>query len=246
MKIHAMVVTKNEAGRYLEQMLRWTQTFTDGIYVYDDQSNDSTRDVAVANGIAVGERPDSVPSFLEDEGMFREAAWSWMESAAKPRDGDWVFVLDADEFFVAAAGERLALEEEIRGVTEKGGDGIFFDIPEIFAVAEGNLYQRVDGYWGTITGHRLIRYRPYSYFSKKGFASPAVPDAYIVGEYTRYAQSWWKSGCHVLHLGYAHPDDVKAKFDRYKAMPGHNPRHVNSIPMAGRLEIWEGRVPEWL
>ncbi len=244
-KIHAMVVTKNEAGRYLEQMLRWTKTFTDGIYVYDDQSTDSTADVALACGAEVGVRPDATPSFLEDEGSFREAAWRWMEGVAAPTEGDWVFVLDADEFFVSDRGERYSILEDVGSLVDVG-DGLYFDIPEIFAVAEGSLYQRVDGYWGTITGHRLIKYRPDSFFPKKGFAVPPVPDSYLVDGHEYQANSWWKSSSHILHLGYAHPDDVKAKFERYRALPGHNPKHVNSIPQPGRLEIWEGRVPEWL
>lgn len=230
-KIVAMMVVKNEADRYLSECLRWTKTFVDDIYIYDDQSTDDTIGVATLCGVWNTVRPKGVPSFLEHEGKFRQAAWDWMCEKADIQRGDWVFALDADEFYVDARGERDGLELDIAASTED--DAIHFEIPEIFAESPDALFQRVDGWWGSIQGTRLVRWNPNERFQERKLGCGSVP---------RPHRGIMSHG-YILHFGYLRQKDRLEKHQRYTAHLGHGNDHVKSILYPPTLEVWEGPLP---
>lgn len=234
MRIIAMVVAKNEAHRYLRPFLHWTATFTDAIYLYDDQSDDGTVAIAMSAGAFVGVRSDEVPSFVEHEGKFRQAAWEWMERVALPREGDWVICLDADEFLVAEGSEREALEDAAASLNALGATALNMEIPEIFAEVTSGLYRRVDGFWGTITGVRYVAWREGGQFADKALGCGSVPT---------YAHVANGPGPWILHVGYLDPEDRQEKYDRYMALPGHASTHVQSILLPGTIELWTGPLP---
>lgn len=64
-RILGMIVTKNEADRYLDCNLAWHSKLLDGIVVYDDQSDDATAEVAEFHRCRYVRRDDGVPTFLE-------------------------------------------------------------------------------------------------------------------------------------------------------------------------------------
>jgi glycosyltransferase involved in cell wall biosynthesis len=232
MRVILMMVTKDEASRYLSAMLEWNEQFVDEVVVYDDCSQDDTPLIVEQRGHNVITRGSGVPTFIANEGMFRQAAWTWMESVAKPENADWILTLDADEFLVLNSGDLMA---EIALAEEHAADAVACRIPEIFAASGDTLYRRVDGWWDQITGTRLVRWDPTKRFAHKAMASGSVPEP-IGDTYMSYNMN-------ILHTGYLDQGDAKTKYDRYRSLPGHNMAHVKSILAPGRLEAWEGPVP---
>lgn len=235
MRVITLMVARNEADRYLEPCLAWAETFSSDIVVYDDQSTDGTFQVCLDRGARTAVRPDGVPSFMEHEGRFREAAWRWMEKIAEPGDGDWVFCLDADEFYVDARGEAEGIEEDIQEALALSATAIEHWVPEIFAEAENLLYRRVDGFWGEIYNPRLVKWRPGMSYADKRMASGSLP----AGSGRPYRSLLGA----ILHVGYLDPADRRAKYDRYSGLPGHSSAHVESIIRPETLERWEGPLP---
>lgn len=229
-----MLVTKNEASRYLSAVLEWNRQYVNQICVYDDRSDDATRDVARSFDCDLRRRDLSDPSFMEDESMFRENAWRWMERAVKPEEGDWILALDADEFLVHPRGVE-GVHDAIEWANELGFDGLVCNIPEIVDAYGDTLYRRVDGFWDTIRDLRLVKWKPQGYFLDRKMACGSVP--------TNITSPAMSSEMHILHVGHLDPKDRQAKYDRYKDLPGHNPTHVASILQPGRVEKWEGVIP---
>lgn len=73
--IYSYMVTRNESSRYLDACLSWNLPHIDGLAVYDDHSTDDTVELARQHGAKATIRSDDVPSFMEHEGQFRQAAW---------------------------------------------------------------------------------------------------------------------------------------------------------------------------
>src|SRR5688572_10892280 len=97
-RLYGLVVTRNEAGRYLNACLEHMIPFFDAVFVFDDRSIDATVRIAESLGCEVAVRSEVQQSFLEHEGRFRQSAWLTMMNRLRPNIGDWVFSFDADEF----------------------------------------------------------------------------------------------------------------------------------------------------
>lgn len=219
MRIYSYLVTKNEAGRYLKRALTSILDWTDGLVVYDDQSTDDTLEVVSdIGGISTIVRPDDVPSFLENEGKFREAAWRAMEEVLEPQDGDWILTLDADEFLIANLAD---LRNELATATERGIQALWCHVHECWAVDGEDLMVRTDGYWGSITALRACVWQPDGDFADRTMGGGSVPS------YARHVAT--AKSFEILHLGYLRQEDREAKYQRYRQKPGHNPRHIESI-----------------
>jgi glycosyltransferase involved in cell wall biosynthesis len=239
-RVLGSMVMRNEEDRYLASCLSWSTQFLDKVFVYDDQSTDASPQIARDLGCIVDVRPDDVPSFLEDEGRFRLAAWKAFELQAKPRPGDWVFSFDADEFLVAEGGERAALDTAVRGAKNSRSVGVILPFPEVFMYADGSLWHRTDGFWGGIKGPRLFEYRTGGEWKMKKMGCGSEPTYVGRGPFlSRHAIS-------VLHLGYAKDEDKTSKYERYSSLEnhGHNNDHVNSIVKRPTLKRWTGKTPD--
>lgn len=244
MSLYITCVTKNEADRYLKPFVAWCKTFAAAITIYDDQSTDDTAAIAEDLGAIVKVRPDGVPSFLEHEGLFREAAWRWTEQAVEPKEGDWFLSLDADEFYVDVRGEAHGLVEDLSYAESMGAVRTYFKIPEIFAETPDSLYRRIDGYWDTINSCRAALWEPDMVFPDKVMASGSTPNHRLVGGVAEWVMGDnFQSRGHILHLGYLEPADRKAKYERYSTLTGHSSAHVESILRPEVLEIWDGPLP---
>lgn len=233
------MVLKNEVNRYLQACLRWNCTWWDELFVYDDQSTDGTVGVCSPYTDNVIVRPDDAPSFLEDEGGYRSAAWAAMEDRCEPTEEDWVFALDSDEFLVGPG--RPAYHRDLKSLAaravEEGHQSIELQIPDIWDLDE--MMVRKDGYWATMARPELIRYEPEWKFRNKKMGCGSGPEYSFVNP--------MRTGVDVtlLHFGHAVPEDRQERYDRYTALPnhGHNPKHINSIISGPALEKWEGPIP---
>jgi hypothetical protein len=195
-----------------------------------------------------------IPSFTENEGLFRAGAWDAMERDCRPTTRDWILCIDADEFLLAAASPdhdvHDLLHELVETATEPGpgvygvelppSSAVTFDVAEGYTVdAEtGDLHVRTDGFWGQIDACRLVRWRPGATFAPRPEGGGSIPDGWGRG-------TAWTNGLAVVHLGHARPADRETRYRRYKVGKGHNPVHVESILTEPTLAPWHGSpLPE--
>jgi hypothetical protein len=234
-RVIAHMVAKDEAGRYLRDSLAWLSTFVDDIHVYDDRSADDTADVAASSGAIVKTRPVDSPSFMEHEGLFRQAAWLDMEEQLRPSPDDLVVSVDADEFMVSSGVDERTALDYLATIDEWQVCRV--NVVEVYDGYGDILYARTDGYWGSISGCRIARWRPGGIFQNRRMGCGSLP-------YRSTAEDEiYDAGLAILHMGYVRQEDRLEKHARYSSVPGHNPRHVASILSRPVLERWDGRVP---
>jgi hypothetical protein len=242
MKVYGLLVMRNEESRYLEHCLSWMVPIFDEVFVFDDQSTDSSAEIALDHGCRVVVRPDQVPSFMTHEGLFRLASWKAFMSVVKPKaDQDWVLSFDADEFLVSDSGDtRQAVDLAVNYATRKNRAGVVLPVPEIFKVDESGHYSRTDGYWGNIRGPRLFEIRDNATWRQKAMGCGSEPEYVVLRPPLQDS-----CGLHLLHYGYAKDEDKKLKYERYASIDhGHNDSHINSIIKKPTLELWRGPTPE--
>jgi hypothetical protein len=246
MAIFGSLVIKNEADRYLEACLRHMRPFLDDLFVWDDQSDDASVEIASEYGRVVV-RPDDVPAWIEHEGNYRFAAWQEFERTISPEEGDWVLSFDADEFLVCVEDDfsdvRQKLVEATAYADHHGKVGVVLPFPEIFGTKHRDtLMVRTDGLWDTIRGPRLFRYQPNGVWSNKAMGCGSEP-TYV----SRGTVSTQNLELTMLHLGYADPGDHAERHARYSELfdHGHNNKHIQSIITTPTLVPWDGPTPTW-
>ena len=100
-RVYGLTVGGNEADRYLSSFLKHVMGAVDTLFYYDDQSSDGSADLVKATpNVLYHRRVDTVPSFLEHEGKFRQDAWLAFEQYVQPTTEDWVLCIDTDEVLV--------------------------------------------------------------------------------------------------------------------------------------------------
>jgi glycosyltransferase involved in cell wall biosynthesis len=207
----------------------------DGLLVYDDGSQDRSPDIAASEGAVVVRRPGNVPSWAESEAACREAAWRCLHTFS-PDLGDWIISVDADEFVMTPYPDRRkVIQETMEAANEESAFTISLRVHEIFGWQGDQPMVRIDGYWGNITGIRMMRWGFPLNFDREG------PARSVPGKKHRVLAAADKFS--LVHMGYAREADRKEKFERYSAMPGHNPAHVKSILKKGKLVEWAGELP---
>lgn len=244
MRIIGHMTTKNEMARWVTSTLPWLAEICHGqVAVYDDQSDDDIDELAARLGIAFSRRPQAIASFADNEGDFRWAAWQAMERALRPRDGDWVLAVDADELLVSTipnADLALVAMQLVDSIAEAElcqRQTITFGVTEIFGFdGMGWPLQRVDGFWGDITACRLARWRFQGVFEPRKLGGGSLPSSWPDDPYPN-------DNLEILHLGYARAEDRIAKHERYAGKSGHNQAHIESILTEPTLRYWSGMRP---
>lgn len=238
MRIFSLLVTKNECDRYLQACLKWNVPMFDSMLVYDDGSSDDTLNVVGSVGrIHYTQRPDGVPTFLEHEGRFRQDAILAMEELFHPEDGDWIFVIDADEFLVVD-GDPAGLRAAAVAAERADCKSVQIRVPELWSIDPP--MERIDGFWGSIRCTRFYKWQPGGQIRDVPMGSGAEPS------YVANSKIYTKArNIHLLHAGYAHPDDVATKYERYSSLAnnGHADSHIQSIPANPVLKQWKGEMP---
>lgn len=237
-RVLCLTVGRNEADRYLAQMLENAAPVADAHFFYDDQSTDGTVRIA-GEWCTTITRPSSVPPFIENEGAFRQAAWDAFNETLNPRTGDWVLSIDCDEFLIASHDPHVAVRTAIDLAIDNGNVAVKIPVPEVFRVDDQAVYVRTDGFWGTIIGTRLFEWRPAGTFRDKKMGSGSEPT--YVANGTHLTQDVVK----LMHFGYADPADQKTKHERYTNLTdhGHADKHVQSIITEPTLVRWDGSMP---
>ena len=242
MRIFALTVGRNEAHRYLIPMLVHSLEIFDDVFFFDDQSDDETVPIVAELNASGRIRPNSTPSFLDDEGAFRAAAFEAMEEDLGLQLGDWIFVLDCDESVVSEYGaDPSAVRSCLEKIVVAAGSqvAVQLTIPEVFGIDDDGVpLVRMDRLWNTIFAPRLFAYRPGAqFFQGPGqFGVPCVP-TYVMAN-----RNWFGTDLiNILHYGYAEGADQVAKYNRYSMRPGHSNDHVQSILAPDKvLHRWNG------
>jgi Glycosyl transferase family 2 len=242
-RIIGHMVVRNELNRYLIKTLTWLAELVDGqVSVFDDGSTDGTVEAVRRLGVHVSERSPQVRSFSEDERACRAAGWVQMEKTMRPKAGDWVLAVDADEFVVdsestTARATRYALLQCIAETKACGTSAVNFHVAEVFGFDEsGHPFVRVDGYWGAIRATRLAAWFPNGRFEGRRESGGSIPPGW-----TRNANC--VNSPLLLHYGYAREKDRICRYQRYVGHVGHSPSHIASILRQPVLTRWAGTNP---
>lgn len=241
-RVIGFMVTRNEADRYLASALKNLVDLVDVMFVYDDNSDDGTPDLARDLGADVVVHPAG-PSFLEHEGRFRNLSLGAMWTVEHPVEGDWILGIDADEALAPhdPAMLRSAVAHGIHAFRRGGrATGLSLPIREVWGFSgNGQPLIRQDGYWAQNRHHRLWAWPRHP-------EMPQYRDAALgVGATPLHAatRGFGVTGLEILHYGYAHPDDRAERVARYTGRPGHNPKHIESILSRPVLTEHAGIVP---
>lgn len=239
MRLFGLLVARNECHRYLQACLEWNLPFFQALLVYDDGSDDEILDVVGgSSGAHYTQRPDDVPTFMEHEGKCRQDALIALEELTQPRDSDWIFVIDADEFIVADGGWK-ALHSVVGQADRAGCKSVTLRVPEIWNLDP--IQERTDGFWGNIQASRLFKWEKGGQLADVEMGGKPIP------EYASAGKTYTKArNVHLLHAGYADEEDRKAKYERYsqRAANGHSGSHIQSIMQTPSLKRWRGEVPD--
>lgn len=234
-ELYGLMVIRNEADRYLAASCAHLRAVADRVFVFDDQSSDDSRDVAIDAGAVVHIRPSSVPSFAESERACRQAAWRAIEHLVEP--GDWVVSIDADEFVVSrnGASPRDVILAAIGQADDESCDTVEFPVAEVFGMLGNRPLVRTDGEWGRIRARRLMRWKPGLSFPE-GRVTPSIPTSH--GATLRVGEP------SILHAGYLRVGDRFEKHARYSTPADHHSRaHINSILTESILEPLSHPIP---
>lgn len=239
-RLVVLMVVKNEADRYLAQALSNATEYADDIFVYDDQSTDESFQVA-SEYAQVTVRPDHVPTFMEHEGRFRQAALDTMIEELRLQEGDWVHVLDADEFLVCENDVRTTIDELTETARHRRARALRVRIPTVWGgtVSDGVLVDpvvRADRFWNTLKEPRIWQYYPGAKFLDKAMACRNEPT------YVRKFPMLDAPTLFNLHYGYAATADRVVRYERYTNLEnhGHHPKFIESINAAAPVKRWTG------
>lgn len=96
-RLFSALMTRDEAGpsRFLRQVLRRCQSFSDAILVLDDGSTDDTVQVCEEHGAKVTRRASPTPAWGH-ESTARQELWELGAAVCQAED-DWILICDADQ-----------------------------------------------------------------------------------------------------------------------------------------------------
>lgn len=208
----AMMPVHNEAGRYLELVLRHLVKFVDRIVVLDDCSTDSSGEICRSFDRVIYHR-EKERLFERDESLLRTRLWRHT-AVLRPK---WILAVDADEMFEERA--EVEFSSLLRQSDFTAVDFRLFDFWNEFQY-------RADGGWNPwIKHHRmLIRYNPAL---SDRWREQDLHCGRFPLEYYRLPHAF-HSDFRVKHFGWLSPRDRCRKSRAYLAK---NPadRHAQSI-----------------
>ncbi|MGI9861897.1 glycosyltransferase [Moorella naiadis] len=233
-KLTAMMIVRNEAGRYLERCLKSLSAYTDEIVILDDASSDATPELCASfPAVKLYRRETSL--FLIDEARLRQELWDYT-AATSP---EWILALDADELLEdRAAGELPCL------LRQDLFPAVGF---RLFDCWGGEDYYRVDGLWSPwLRGFSiyLVKYQPHlpAAWPAQAFHCGRLPLAYRRLPYL-------ESDLRIKHLGWANPAEIRPKYERavgrdptFKYQPREHYESILWPPKKIQLEKWREMV----
>ena len=182
-KLITALLVRNEADKYLEQVLTRCLEFSDSVLVLDDNSTDGSDRLAWRLGCEVQRWTGA--TMWGTESPARAALWDW--GAQEAKDG-WLLICDAD-MILHGDPRPLTLTKQYNSWSFVLYD--LWDSPTTY---------RTDGYWQGHLHPRPWLFRP----ARLGYDTPIWPDRGLhVGHAP--ANAILRSGiCHPEHLSWMH------------------------------------------
>ncbi len=197
------MVVRNEAGRYLDRVLRHAASYVDAAVILDDASTDGTAELCRT---ALADLPHEVitleRSLFGQEHRLRRLQWKHTLAA----DPDWILNLDADEQF------EDAIRPLIRSLVDQTDvDAVLFRLYDMWSATQ----YRSDERWRAHTVHRPFLVRPVP-----GMDATWPERAQHAGRFPPSVSDleFWTCAVRLQHLGWADPADRRAKHDRYRRL----------------------------
>lgn len=199
-KLTLAMLVRNEADRYLPEVLKHAASYIDQAVILDDASEDNTVAVckSILKDIPLKLVTNSEPGFT-NEVQLRAQLWN-LTTATNP---DWILCLDADEILENKVSEEIQFL-----LNQPYYDHYAFRLYDFW----DQDHYREDEYWQAHNFYRtfLVRYQPhFNYFWKDsplhcGRFPHNIAD--LPGAVSRLR---------VKHLGWASPADRLKKYQRY-------------------------------
>ena len=193
------IIVKNEADRYLDQVLESAKKYVDFILIIDDVSTDGT--VALCE-----ERLRGFPhkiiarktSLFENEGKARNFQWKECQKL----EPEWIMILDGDELFEAA------MVDHIEAMLASDKDAFYFRLYDFWNATE----YREDRLW---QAHHY--YRPFMMRNKQeiDYTYPDVERhcGRFPSEITHFPYAL--SNVRLKHMGWSKEIDRQRKYEHY-------------------------------
>lgn len=198
----AMVV-RNEAGRYLEEVLTHAARYIDQAVILDDASEDDTVEIckrclsAIPHRIVINQQPG-----FHNEIALRKQLWD-MAAETQP---EWILVLDADEVF---DDEFISLVPHL--LANPDADCYHFRLYDMWS----DSCYREDPFW---QAHK--HYRPFLLRYQSGYQYHWQETPLHCGRLPLNSGNLREVRCQVRvkHWGWARPADRLDKYYRYKKL----------------------------
>lgn len=223
MNLVALMIARNELGRYLPASIASLLSFCDEVRVWDDGSDDGTREY-LEEIDRVEVKDGGQTSFYKHEGQARQRLLDW-GALARPTH---LLVIDADEIVENGQALRAAMEDPGPRRVETFQLGM----QEVWAADDRGLYVRQDGGWKE---HPV----PIAYKAGRGctscgrgrIANRALASGRVPLSVARNGRRV-ETEANVLHFGWTNVADRQARYDRYVEHDGgrfHKGSHLESI-----------------
>ncbi len=199
MSLLGMLLVRNEADRWLSQVLLGMKWACDKIVVMDDASTDATAQICINSGATVVQASESLWGI--NELKRRQQLWTLAEMVAK--DGDWFLCLDADE----TIQDIWKLPEKIKLADQYGADGLSFNLYDMW----DETHYRDDELWNAHTRDWVMCVK---YDANRKYIWRDTPL-----HCGRFPLNAWmtvgQTGLAIQHWGWSRPEDREAKYRRY-------------------------------
>jgi len=201
-KITLSMIIKNEADRYLKQVLSHHRTYIDAAVIIDDGSEDHSVEICkeLLQGIPTIIIRNESSKFSNEIDLRRQ---QWDETVAT--DPDWIINLDADEVF------EIKFSSEIHYlINQQQSDVIGFRLYDFWDLQN----YREDQYWRAHQTFRpfLLKYKSTYDYKWNEFAQHC-------GRFPmNIVEGMQLSPLRLKHLGWANPEDRMTKYQRYQQL----------------------------
>jgi len=223
----AMLV-RNEAGRYLEAVLRQAAQYASSAVILDDASTDDTPEICkkMLHRIPLTLVSNREPSF-NNEIVLRKQLWN-MTVETNP---DWILILDADEVFEDGAVRvlpSLAANPEAEAFAFR-----------LYDMWDQNRY-REDQYWNAHHHHRVFMARHIPGLVCRWRETPQHCGRFPVNITELIVV---QSPLRIKHLGWMKASDRLAKYCRYRELDpgsryGIEEQYLSILDPRPRLVDW--------
>jgi hypothetical protein len=203
-RITLSMIVKNEADKYLKDVLLAVRDYITDAVIIDDASTDNTAELCreILAGIPLTLIVNEQSKFSH-ECSLREQQWNEVVKT----NPEWILCLDGDEIF-----EKRMKYEIKKMIANPDIDAYYFRLYDFW----DPHHYREDKYWCAHLSYRpfLVRYKPDQNYTFKQSAQHCGRFPIEVHHYTRNCFS----NLRLKHYGWSDPHTRLCKYARYKAL----------------------------